>query len=334
MSLKKMKRATCLFEQIIDYQNIRLAYLKARKKKQNKQSVKNFNKNINKNLQIVQKNLSSNPPILSKYSQFTIFDPKERVISVVPFLDRVMHHAIMNVLEPVFEKQFVFHTYACRKGKGAHKAVLYAHKKAKQCKYFLKLDIKKFFDNINHSVLKNALNKIIKDKKCLNLLQNIIDSYGITFSSFSMGGQGLPIGNLTSQFFANFYMSALDHFVLEKLKPCGFVRYMDDFIIFDSCKEKINNIFVQINDFCTQKLFLTLKPAIKGSCKNGFTFLGYFINHQCIKLSQNSKKRKLKKLKRINFEFEKGTITQQKYCARVKCLYSIPCIMPYLSQVF
>ena len=109
-----MKRAKSLFNQIISYENVRLAWIKARRHKTSKNVVKNFSKNVNKNLLIVQKNLKSKPAILSSYSQFTIYEPKERLISVVPFIDRVMHHAIMNVLEPVFEKQFIFHTYACR----------------------------------------------------------------------------------------------------------------------------------------------------------------------------------------------------------------------------
>lgn len=119
-----------------------------------------------------------------------------------------MHHAIMNVLEPVFEKQFIFHTYACRKGKGSHKAIKYAFCKAKNCEYFLKLDVKKYFENIDHNILKRKLSKILKDKDCLDLLFDIIDSFSIE--------KGLPIGNLTSQFFANLYLSELDHFVLEK----------------------------------------------------------------------------------------------------------------------
>lgn len=119
-----------------------------------------------------------------------------------------MHHAIMNILEPVFERQFIYYTYACRKNKGSHKAVLYAFEKARKCKYFIKLDVRKYFDNIDHEILKSMLNHIIKDRKCLNLLFSIIDSYG-----WGQEGKGLQIGNLTSQFFANYYLSVLDHFV-------------------------------------------------------------------------------------------------------------------------
>lgn len=214
-----MKRTKSLFNQIVSYENIRLAWIKARKGKMDKPAVKNFARHIDKNLLKIQKNLKSNPPVLSRYVQFKIFDPKERLISVVPFSDRVMHHAVMNILEPVFERQFIFHTYACRKGKGTHRAVQFVFAKAKKFDFFLKLDVKKYFDNIDHEVLKKMLCHIIKDRECLNLLFFIIDSYASdTFfcdGIYDVGEKkkGLPIGNLTSQFFANFYLSLLDHFV-------------------------------------------------------------------------------------------------------------------------
>ena len=327
-----MKRATSLFNQIVSYENVRLAWLKARKGKRSKPVVRNFYKNVNLNLEKVQKNLKSNPPVLSSYTQFTIFDPKERVISVVPFVDRVMHHAIMNVLEPVFERQFIFHAYACRKGKGSHKAVNYAFKKARNYKYFLKLDVRKYFDNIDHTVLKKLLSKIIKDVECLNLLFSLIDSYGMAVStgsttassdSTTASGKGLPIGNLTSQFFANYYLSLLDHYVLEQLKPCGYVRYMDDFLLFDDSKEKLKIFLTQIENFCKNELILELKPPVLGNCKNGASFLGYLIKSDSVKLTQKSRRRKLAKLKRLNYELKMGWIDEEEYITRVCCMYAV-----------
>ena len=309
-----MKRAKSLFNQIISYENVRLAWLKARRHKTSKNVVKNFSKNVNKNLLIVQKNLKSKPAILSSYSQFTIYEPKERLISVVPFIDRVMHHSIMNVLEPVFEKQFIYHTYACRKGKGSHKAIKYAFSKAKNCEFFLKLDVKKYFDNIDHQILKQKLVRIIKDKECLDLLFDIIDSFSTE--------KGLPIGNLTSQFFANLYLSELDHFVLEKLKPSGYCRYMDDFLLFCNSKTELLKMYSKIESFCYEKLLLNLKPFIFGKCKDGIAFLGYKITCKDVDLLQKSKKRKKQKLKSINYEFENNLISETKYVERVKCLFS------------
>lgn len=145
-----MKRTASLFSQIVDYENLRLAWLKARKGKTSKKSVQNFSRNVNKNLQVIHDRMIASPPVLSKYIQFKIYDPKERMISVVPFPDRVMHHAIMNVLEPVFERQFIFHTYACRKGKGTH------------------------------AVLKQLLCRIIKDVRCQGVL--IMENLFLLFS--------------------------------------------------------------------------------------------------------------------------------------------------------
>lgn len=311
-----MKRATSLFNQIIDYENIRFAWLKARKRKNNKPVVQKFARNVNENLQMVQKNLKANPPVLSSYSQFTIFDPKERVISVVPFIDRVMHHAIMNVLEPIFEKNFIYHTYACRKNKGTHKAVKYVYRKTKKCSYFLKLDVRKYFDTIDHQILKRMLCRIIKDKRCLSLLFEVIDSYGS-----SLEGKGLPIGNLTSQFFANFYLSALDHYVLEQMKPQAYVRYMDDMLVLGNSKSELKKFLYCIEKYCNENLNLELKPFILGECKNGIPFLGYLILKTEIKLTQKSRKRKKKKLRLTNYEYEQSIIDEQKYVERVKMLY-------------
>lgn len=172
-----MKRATKLFDQICDIQNLHEAYYKASKSKRLSTEVMIFNQNYEQNLEKLRCSLIEGCYKHGKYRQFTIIDPKERIISAAPFADRIVHHAIINVLEPVFERQFIFHTYACRSGKGTHAAARYAFKKAKSCKYFLKLDVRKYFDSINHSILKNFLCRIIKDSCCLTLLFGVIDTY-------------------------------------------------------------------------------------------------------------------------------------------------------------
>lgn len=206
-----MKRADNLFEQITDLNNLEFAYLKALKGKRYTPEVLIYAKRIDENLFNLKIQLENETYNHGKYRQFKIYDPKERLITAASFEDRIIHHAIMNILEPVFEKQFVFHTYACRKNKGTHRAVEYASKKAKQCEYFLKLDVRKYFDNVNHDVLKIKLHRILKDEKCLRLLFSIIDSFGDD-------NKQLPIGNLTSQFFANFYLS-FDELLLTFKQP-------------------------------------------------------------------------------------------------------------------
>lgn len=180
------------------------------------------------------------------------------------------------------------------------------------------MQFRKYFDNINHAVLKNQLERIIKDKDCLNLLFSIIDSYGL-----SGKGKGLPIGNLTSQFFANFYLSVLDHFVLENLKAKGYVRYMDDIVIFSNSKEELRTVFSEVELFCFEELKLELKPFVTGLCKNGVSFLGFLINDKQIKLAHKTLKRKRHKRSLINREFSLGRITEEKYCERIKCMFAV-----------
>ncbi|MDR2073737.1 MAG: reverse transcriptase/maturase family protein [Spirochaetaceae bacterium] len=207
-----MKRQNRLFEEIAAYGNIRLAFLKAIRGKRSTAEVLLFCRDVDARLNEIRTRLLSEPVRWGEYRCFTITDPKKRTISAAPLEDRIIHHAIMNILEPLFERQMIYHNYACRKGKGMHSAVAYAFSKCKGTVWFLKLDIRKYFDSVNHEVLKTTLRRILKDKKTLRLLDGVIDSYGKT------PGTGIPIGNLTSQFFGNLYLSPLDHFKNSKMR--------------------------------------------------------------------------------------------------------------------
>lgn len=318
-----MKRATKLFDQICDIQNLHEAYYKASKSKRLSAEVMIFNQNYEQNLENLRCSLIEGSYRHGKYRQFTIIDPKERIISAAPFADRIVHHAIINVLEPVFERQFIFHTYACRVGKGTHAAARYAFKKAKSCKYFLKLDVRKYFDSINHSILKNFLCRIIKDSCCLTLLFGIIDTYRVSQNELNISDKkGLPIGNLTSQFFANFYLSSLDHFVLEQLKPCGYVRYMDDIVVFENSKDRLKSIFAGIQDFCLGNLKLYLKIPIFGICKNGVPFLGWNISSGKIGVIKSTRNRMKSKLNQIENDFLYGRSTLKKSLERKTAVYA------------
>lgn len=298
-----MKRVSNLFLQITDFNNLRLAYLKALKGKRFSSSAIVFGANADIKLYQLKKDLESQTYKPGKYNQFKIYDPKERIITAACFEDRIVHHAVMNILEPVFEKQFIFHTYACRKNKGTHKAVKYVCNKVKHYSYYLKLDVRKYFDSISHQKMKNLLCRIIKDKQTLNLLLKIIDSYSISEE------KGLPIGNLTSQFFANFYLSGLDHYVLEQLKVQGYVRYMDDIIIFSNSKEELREIFKHIKTFALSFELIFKQPVIN-SCKNGVPFLGYLISNNKIKVLSKNRKRKMKKIKKLTYDYSKVSIDE------------------------
>ena len=308
-----MKRAGNLFERITDFNNLRAAYLKAVKGKRLSNSALIFGMKADENLCRIKKELESGIYRIGKYRQFKIYDPKERIITAASFEDRIVHHAIMNVLEPVFEKQFVFHTYACRKEKGTHKAVKYALKKVGSCKYFLKLDVRKYFDSVPHEKLKELLFRIIQDRKCLALLFEIIDSYSVS------DGRGLPIGNLTSQFFANCYLSPLDHFVLEKLKPKGYARYMDDIAVFSDSKSALKNILFEMQKFIEPFSLLFKQPVIS-SCSAGVPFLGYSVSGREISLLNRTRRRKARKVRRLVYEFNKGLIDGEEFSDRIGCM--------------
>ena len=310
-----MKRVDNLFEQITDLDNLKLAYLKAMKGKRYTPAALIYGNKVDEKLFSLKVQLKNEIYNHGKYRQFKIYDPKERIITAASFEDRIIHHAIMLILEPVFEKQFIFHTYACRKGKGTHKALEYASKKAKQCEYFLKLDVRKYFDNVNHTVLKAKLFRIIKDDKCLRLLFSIIDSFG-------EDNKQLPIGNLTSQFFANFYLSSMDHLVLEKLKPQGYVRYMDDVIIFDNSKSKLMETYRTLNNYVATELQLTFKQPVINKCVNGIPFLGFLIRRNSISILSKNWNRKLKKVAQLdkNYNEENEFDTYNRYSSMFACL--------------
>lgn len=311
-----MKRSKFLFDEIVSFDNIRLAWLKARRGKTFSYSVIKFKKDINGNLDKIRQRLLSQNPRFGKYRQFTITDPKMRVISAASFEERIMHHAIMNVLESVFERQMIFHSYACRKNKGTHSAVLYAFSQCRKFPFVMKLDVRKYFDSINHKILRNMLRRIIKDLPVLKLLDAIIDSYSVS----DCPKRGLPIGNLTSQFFANLYLSQLDHFILEKCSVQGFIRYMDDMLIFGNSKCELRLLLKTVEKFCSEKLELNLKEPVIEKTEKGIPFLGYRISEKSIRLLRSKEKEKRKKLKRLEFLYENGAIDSESVAVRMNAV--------------
>ncbi len=305
-----MKRRSNLFESIIDYQNTCEAWLKSIKGKRKSTCVLLFSRNVPENLKTIRGRLMSGSPDWGNYRSFIVTDPKKRLISAAPFEQRIMHHAIMNILEPVFERQLIFHCYACRKGKGMHAAVQYAFRLCKACGYFIKLDVRKYFDSIDHETLKRQLCRIIKDDRTLSLIYGIIDSY------HTLSGKGLPIGNLTSQFFANLYLSCLDHYILEHLKPAGYVRYMDDFVLWHDDKQKLQNMHSSLKSYAENVLRLELKPPVIDSTKQGLPFLGFLIKSSGIFLLRKSKLRMKKWAKLIGSELLQGKISEEQAAMR------------------
>ena len=235
-----------------------------------------------------------------RYKQFKIFEPKERLITAAPFEDRIVHHAIVNVLEPLFERQFIFHTYACRKQKGTHAAIRYAQTFCKKGIYFLKLDVRKYFDTIDHKILKERLRRLTNESRVNDLLNKIIDSYTSARADELGVKKGIPIGKLTSQFFANLYLSDADHYVLEVLKADGYTRYMDDMLVFNKDYKHLKNVHKKLAAYFGERLELELKPPVFGRCEDGIPFLGKLITKAEIKALSEKRRLKAKKIKRID----------------------------------
>jgi len=292
-----------LYHQLSRFFNIYNAYLKARRNKKYKQDVIAFSMNLEKNLIKIQEELFYEKYSPGTYRSFYVYEPKKREILALQFKDRVVQHAINNIVEPIFEKSFIYDSYACRTGKGTHKAVnrlsyfLKVAKRNWKDVYCLKGDIKQYFPSINREILKNMIDKKIIDEKMNNLLYIIIDG--------APNVKGIPIGNLTSQLFANIYLNSFDHFIKERLKIKYYVRYMDDFIILMPLKYQLRELLLLINDYLIDILQLTLNS--KSSIFNyrrGIDFLGYRIwpTHRLLR------KRSVKKIKRYLKYCEKNNI--------------------------
>lgn len=302
-----MKRVGNLMNQIVDYDNIQLAFIKSCRGKQAKREVIEFRKNYDENISEIRKSLLSGDIQVGNYNYFKIFDPKERLICAASFQERVIHHAIMNVCHRYFERTLIYDTYATRIGKGIYKALDKAKFAASRYQYVAKLDYRKYFDSIDHGVLKEKLGRMFKDKELLNLFNKIIDSYCV------VEGKGVPIGNLTSQYFANYYLSALDHKIKEVLNVPIYLRYMDDILIMDNNREKLKADVRYIQEYSDNELKLRLKEPIYRECRTGVQFFGYIVKPYRLLLNGRSKKRFRDKINYYSNCFEKGLISENEY---------------------
>lgn len=283
---KQMKRKGNLYAQIISLSNLRIAEAKARKGKSQQYGVKVFDQAPDAKLQELHDVLKNKSYKTSAYKVFKICDPKERDIFALPYYpDRIVHHAIMNVLEPIFVSTFTADTYSCIKGRGIHGAA-YAVKNAlrdeKNTQYCLKLDITKFYPSIDHEILKQLVRKKIKDAELLWLLDEIIDS-----------APGLPIGNYLSQYLANYYLTYFDHWMKEEKRVRYYFRYADDLVILSAGKPELHCLLNDIRNYLTEKLKLRVKEnyQVFPVAIRGIDFVGYKFYHTHILVRKSIKKR-------------------------------------------
>ena len=311
-----MKRAGHLIEKIAELDNLCLAFTKARRGKQRKAEVLAFGENFEVNIAQMRREILDGTIAVGEYRYFTIHDPKERIISAAPFRERVLQHAIMNVCHDHFDRMLISTTYASRKGKGVYAALDKAVEAASHYAYLVKLDYRKHFDTIDHEVLKQRLCRMFKDKALLTLFFRIIDSYCVE------EGKGLPIGNLTSQYFANLYLSDLDHMAKEQWKADVYIRYMDDILLAGNDKAALRRCVDLMTDYSTRELKLTFKPPVFRRSADGQVFLGYrVLPHHC-KLSGRSKKRFRTKLLKYNGLLDDGKWSEGQYLEHIQPLLS------------
>lgn len=288
-----MKRFNYLFEKVCSLENLQLADAIAQKGKSKQYGVIVHNRNRDENLLKLREMLLNNCYRTSRYTTFKVYEPKEREVFKLPYYpDRIVHHAIMNILEPVFVSVFTSDTYSCIKGRGIHaavKKVKRALKDKESTKYCLKLDIKKFYPSIDHDILKTLLKRKLKDPDLLNLLFEIIDS-----------APGLPIGNYLSQYFANFYLTYFDHFVKEELKVKYYFRYADDLVLLSSDKDQLHKWLKEISHYLKVNLNLEVKHnyQVFPVESRGIDFLGYVFYHTHIRLRKTIKKNFAKMMSR------------------------------------
>ena len=298
-----MKRIGNIFERVCAPENLYLAYTKARKGKTKRYGVLLFEKNLDSNLRRLWEELMAGTYTTSEYEVFTITDPKERIVYRLPFRDRVVHHAIMNVLEPVWTSIFISNTYACIKGRGIHGTMRHLRRDLKDVsgtQYCLKLDIRKFYPSIDHAILKQIIRRKIKDVCLLQLLDGIIDS-----------APGVPIGNYLSQFFANLYLSYFDHWMKGQKRIRYYYRYADDVVVLTSDKASLHSLLDEVRQYLSEHLRLEVKGnhQVFPVAARGIDFVGYKFFHTHILLRKGIKKHLCRKAAALS----KCDISQKEY---------------------
>lgn len=302
-----MKRIGNLYNKICDADNLYQAYCKARKGKAQTFGVKHFETNLSENMEQIQNELIDESYRVSQYDVFTITDPKERIIYRLPFRDRVVQHAIMNVLESIWTSIFISHTYSCIKGRGIHGVLKHLREDMKDVSgttYCLKMDIRKFYPSVDHDTMKVIVRRKIKDTRLLRLLDGIIDS-----------APGLPIGNYLSQYLSNLYLSYFDHWLKEDKRVKYYYRYADDLVILTSDKDYLHELRKEVGYY----LSVNLKLELKGNyqvflvASRGIDFVGYVFYHTHIRMRKRIKKNFCRRTAKLN----KKNLTVKEYRMKI-----------------
>ncbi len=306
-----MKRYGNLFDRIIAVDNLLIAFDKARRHKSSRTKIQKILPRKEALCQQLHNWLKAGGFRTSQYNHKTIYEPKKRLIYILPFFpDRVLHHAIMNVLEPIWDGLLISDSYACRKDKGQHAGSRRCMEFVRRFKYCLKCDVSKFYPSVNHKILKAILRKKLKDERLLKLLDEIIDS--------ADGETNVPIGNYLSQWFGNIYLNELDMLAKHELHEKAYIRYCDDFIFFGNDKQHLHQVAERVTTFMTNKLALRLSKCDLFPVTQGVDFLGYrHFPNGVILVRKATAKRMKRRLRRIVDAVENGRVTKEKAVAQL-----------------
>lgn len=291
------KKAFDLYSDICSFVQLRKSARLAKKGIHLNRSTLRFWTELEANLLVLREELLQKSYEPSRYTEFMLLDPKPRRIQAASFGDRVVHHSLCQSIVPHFERSYLAHSFACQKAKGNHRAIQQAQHFSRRFQngYFLKLDIRHCFETIDHAVLLKKIASRIGCEDTLWLVEKIISHGGVD-------GKGLPIGNLTSQHFANFYLDSLDHYCMEQLKIKGFIRYMDDLLLFSHHKEQLWEVLGELTLWLPEHLKLEIKHSSTQlhPIEHGIPFLGFRIFSNIIRFDARRKRRFIKKWKKIS----------------------------------
>jgi RNA-directed DNA polymerase len=327
-----MKTFKHLYPRIYDFENLYLAFHKARRGKRRRPDVAAFEMNLELELPRLQDELASQSYHPSPYNHFTIYEGKPRRISAAPFRDRVVHHALCNVIEPIWEARFIHDSYACRKVKGTHAALDRATYFARRYRYVLQGDIVQFFPSVDHAILRDLLARRVACSPTLCLIERIIASgAGIHDAAYEMQWfpgddllaasrpRGLPIGNQTSQFWANVYLHELDRFVKQSLRCPAYLRYCDDFLLLADDKPTLHHWRQEIETFLISlRLKLHARKTTVYPVTSGIPFLGFRVYPTHRRLQRSNGLRFQRRLRKLLARYQAGSISLAEMNASVQ----------------
>ncbi len=327
-----MKTYRHLYDQITDFPTLLAAFRKARRGKRDRPEVAAFEFDLETNLFALQEGLRNRTYRPGPYRNFYIMERKLRLISAAPFRDRVVHHALCSVLDPIWERRFIHDTYACRPGKGTHRAVDRCQQFVQRYPYVLQCDVHQFFPAVDHAILRAKLARFVVDPDALWLIDRILQNdTGVLAPMYQMEWfpgddllaaerpRGLPVGNLTSQTWANIYLDSLDQFVKRELRCLAYVRYCDDFLLFADDKAQLHAWKTQVQEHLDGlRLALNWRRSVVYPTASGIPFLGYrvFATHRRLRADNVALARQ--RLRRNRDAYQAGRMTAQQFRQSLK----------------